>query len=187
MKITTSVRRLAATVLGAIALLGATLMPASAHVGVKADSTAAGSTSMVSFGFGHGCGDSPTTALAIQIPEEFNSVTPVWNAGWDIEIVREPLATPIAGSHGEEVTERISEVIFTAEEPIENGLYGMVTLRLTLPEDAAGETIYFPVVQSCEEGETGWIQVPDEGQDAEELDEPAPGLTVTEAISEEGH
>ena len=187
MKSMTTFRRLAVSALGAAALLGTTLIPASAHVGVKADTTAAGSTAMVSFGFGHGCGESPTTALAIQIPEEFSSVTPVWDAGWDIEIVNESLATPIAGSHGEEVTERVSEVIFTAEEPIENGIYGMVTLRLSLPEDAAGETIYFPVVQICEDGETGWIQIPGEGQDADELEEPAPGLTVTEAASEEGN
>lgn len=187
MKSMTAFRRILFTVLGTVALIGATLLPASAHVGVQADTTAAGSTSMVTFGFGHGCGESPTMSLAIQIPEEFTSVTPVFAAGWDIEIVKESLETPVAGSHGEEVTERVSEVIFSADEPIEDGIYGMVTLRLSLPEDAAGETIYFPVIQSCEESETGWIEIPQEGEDGDDLESPAPGLTVTESTGDGGH
>ena len=36
--------------------------------------------------------------------------------------------------------------------------------------DAAGETFAFPTVQTCEEGETGWTEVAEEGQDAEELE-----------------
>ena len=36
-----------------------------------------------------------------------------------------------------------------------------------------------PTVQTCEEGETAWVQTPAEGQDADELEAPAPQLTVT--------
>lgn len=165
----------------------ATLAPASAHVGVKADTTAAGETSIVTFGFGHGCGESPTTALVIQVPEQFTSATPVFAPGWSIEVEKEELEEPISGSHGEEITERTATVTFTADEPIENNIYAMVSLRLSLPEDAAGETIYFPVIQECEDGETGWIEIPQEGEDSHSLESPAPALTVTEPESGDDH
>ena len=110
--------------------------------------------------FSHGCSDSPTTALVIQIPEEFNRATPVFAPGWSIEVDTEDLDEPITGGHGEEITERTSTVTFTADEPIENNIYAMVSVRLSLPEDSAGETIYFPVIQECEEGEHAWIEIP---------------------------
>lgn len=168
-------------------LLLAGLMPASAHVGVKLDTSAAGSTAIVTFGFGHGCGDSPTTALVIQIPEEFSSATPVFAPGWSIDVEKEDLDEPIEGSHGSAITERTSTVTFTADEPIENNIYAMVSLRLSLPEDAAGETIYFPVIQECEEGEHAWIEIPQEGEDPHSLESPAPGVEVTEPEGDNGH
>lgn len=167
-------------------LLLSAMTPASAHVGVKADTYEAGSTAIVTFGFGHGCGESPTTSLAIQVPEEFLSVTPVFAPGWSIEKEMEELATPIAGSHGEEITERTATVTFTADQPVENGIYAMVSLRISLPEDAVGKTIYFPVVQGCEEGENAWIQIPEDGEDAHSLESPAPAITVVES-SEDGN
>lgn len=168
-------------------LVFATLAPASAHVGVKTDTTDAGSTAIVTFGFGHGCGDSPTTALVIQIPEEFNSVTPVFAPGWSIDVEREELDEPIEGSHGTEITERASTVTFTANDPIDNNIYAMVSLRLSLPADAAGETIHFPVIQECEEGEHAWIEIAQEGEDPHDLESPAPSITVTEPAGDDGH
>lgn len=160
--------------------------PASAHVGLTADTTAAGSTAILTFGFGHGCGESPTTEISIQIPEEFNSVTPVLAPGWDIEIEKEDLATPIAGAHGD-ITERTTTVTFTADESVPNGIYGMVSLRMSLPEELADQTIFFPVIQSCEEGEHAWIEIPQEGEDADSLESPAPSITITESEGENGH
>jgi hypothetical protein len=52
-------------------------------------------------------------------------------------------------------------------------------LSLQLP-DAAGETLAFPVIQTCEQGETGWTEVAAEGQDPEELEHPAPLVTITD-------
>ncbi|MCO5214999.1 MAG: YcnI family protein [Thermomicrobiales bacterium] len=164
-----------------VALILASGMPAAAHVGLSADSYAAGSTSMVTFGFGHGCGDSPTTSLAIQIPEEFTTVQPVYAPGWHIEVEKETLATPVAGSHGQQITERPAVITFTADEPIENGIYAMVTLRVTIPEGLEGETFYFPVIQGCSEGESAWIEIPQDGQDAHDLESPAPSMTITAA------
>lgn len=187
MSIQKNIWRGALSLVAVAALMFTTLLPVSAHVGLKADTTRAGSTAIVTFGFGHGCGDSPTTSLIIQVPEQFNSVTPVFAPGWSIEIEKEELETPLTGSHGEEITERTATVTFTADAPIEDGIYAMVSLRMPLPEDAAGETIYFPVVQECEEGEHAWIEIPQEGEDAHSLESPAPAITITEPDSDNGH
>jgi hypothetical protein len=53
-------------------------------------------------------------------------------------------------------------------------------LSLQLPE-TAGETLTFPVVQRCVQGETGWTETPAAGQDPEGLEHPAPTVTITEA------
>jgi hypothetical protein len=58
-------------------------------------------------------------------------------------------------------------------------------LSLQLP-DAEGETLAFPIVQSCERGETGWTEEAADGQDPEELEHPAPLVTIT-AADAEGH
>ncbi|MCO5217329.1 MAG: YcnI family protein [Thermomicrobiales bacterium] len=188
MEFRTFARKSLVSVVAVSGLLLSTLTPASAHVVAKADTYEAGSTAIVTFGFGHGCGESPTTSLAIQIPEEFVSVNPVLAPGWHIEREMETLATPVAGSHGQEITERTATVTFTADEPVENGIFGMVSLRLTLPEDAAGETIYFPVVQGCEEGEWAWIEIPEDGQDPHALEAPAPSITIVEPAEDgNGH
>jgi uncharacterized protein YcnI len=174
--------------LAAAAIVLSSSLTASAHVSVKPSSTAAGSSSILDFGIGHGCDGSSTTKITIQIPEGIASAKPVVDAAWTIETVTEPIAetpgTPAAG-HGA-ATERVSEISFTAKEPLPDAYYDTVSVRVGLPEDAVGQTIYFPVVQTCETGETAWIQIPAEGQDGEELDAPAPGLTVTEPV-EGGH
>ena len=48
--------------------------------------------------------------------------------------------------------------------------------------DKPGETIYFPVVQTCESGEVAWIEIPEEG--ADEPEHPAPGITLTAAVAD---
>ena len=53
-------------------------------------------------------------------------------------------------------------------------------LSVKLP-DTAGKTLYFPTLQTCQQGQTDWSQIPKEGQDEESLKSPAPSVTVTEA------
>ncbi len=52
--------------------------------------------------------------------------------------------------------------------------------------DAEGTTLVFPIVQTCEEGESAWIEEPAEGQSADDLELPAPGFTITEG-GDDGH
>ena len=54
-------------------------------------------------------------------------------------------------------------------------------------DDAAGP-LYFPTVQICEEGESGWIEIPAEGQDPAELALPSPVVEVVAATgTTDGH
>lgn len=173
--------------LGAIALALGGATAASAHVSIDSDSTEAGAYTIVSLAVPHGCGASPTTKVAIQMPDGINTVTPTRNPFYTVERVIEQLDTPITGSQGQQITERVSEVVYTATTPLPTDLRDVYQLSLQLPEDAAGTTLYFPVLQTCAEGEYAWIQIPAEGQDSHDLNEPAPGFTVTEASSGDAH
>ena len=147
--------------------------------------TSAGAYTVLTFAAGHGCEGSPTTSITIQVPEPINSVTPTRNPLYDVDKKIEQLAEPITDAHGNEITERVAEVTYTAKSPLPEGYRDSWELSLQLP-DTPGETLTFPVVQACEEGENPWTEVPAEGQDAEELDFPAPTVTITES-SGDGH
>lgn len=183
-----NVRRFTLPVLSgtaALAIVALSAGAASAHVTVTPNVTSAGSYAVLTFSVGHGCEGSPTTKLAIAMPEEIPSVTPTVNPNWTIEKVAQKLDEPIKDAHGNEITERIAQVVYTAKTPLVDGYRDTVELSVQLP-DAAGETLAFPVVQSCAKGETGWTETTADGQDAEELEHPAPTVTITEA-SGEGH
>ncbi|POH66501.1 MULTISPECIES: YcnI family protein [Cryobacterium] len=166
--------KLSTPVFAATALFGAGLLAlsaplaASAHVDVEPSSTAAGSYSLLTFSLGHGCDGSATTGITIDIPDTITSVTPTINPGWDI--------TPLTDG----------QVSYTALTPLADGLRTTFVLSLQIPEDAAvGDTLAFPVLQSCEVGETDWSEAVVEGET--EPAHPAPSLTVTEAGAESGH
>lgn len=177
-----------AVVVGAAILAVGSPGTAWAHVGVTGTSTAAGSATLLTLAFSHGCDGSPTTKVAIQIPEGINAVAPTVNPGWTTEKLMAELDTAVTDAHGNQVTERVAQVVYTAREPIADGLRDAFVLSLTLPEDAAGRTLAFPTVQSCAEGENAWIEIPAEGQDPHQLESPAPTLRVTgTADSDGGH
>lgn len=134
---------------------------------------------MLTASVGHGCEGSPTTRVAIKIPEEITAVTPTRHPLWRVEKKMVRLHEPVTDAHGNTVTERVDQVVFTAREPLPDGVRDTFELSLTLP-DAAGETLAFPTVQTCEQGRTGWVETAAEGQDPDELDAPAPTVTITE-------
>ena len=160
--------------------------PASAHVGATVTESAAGSYTIATFSVPHGCEDSPTTRIEIQVPEEVLSVTPTRNPFYRLRSVVTELDEPTTDAHGNEVTERTSSIVYTAREPLPDGQRDTFELSFQVP-DAEGETLYFPTVQTCEQGETGWIEVPADGQDGEELESPAPSFVVTAATGGDHH
>ncbi|WP_457186186.1 YcnI family copper-binding membrane protein [Nocardioides sp. P5_E3] len=154
--------------------------PAGAHVTATPSTAAAGAYTVVTFSVGHGCEGSPTTKIEIQVPESVLSVTPSRNPFYDVEKTIEKLDEPVADAHGNEVTERTASIVYTASTPLPDGERDAFELSFQLP-DAEGETLSFPTIQTCEKGETGWTEVPADGQDAEELESPAPAFEIVAA------
>ncbi|AMB57540.1 YcnI family protein [Microterricola viridarii] len=160
---------------GALLAVGAPLA-ASAHVSVTPSDTAAGSYALLTFSVGHGCEGAATTRIAIDIPESIVSVTPTVNPNWTIEKVKT----------GEGDAARVSQVVYTAITPLEDGLRDTFVLSAKLPAEAAGDTLEFPVLQNCTVGETNWNETAVAGED--EPNAPAPAFTLTAASAEgDGH
>jgi periplasmic copper chaperone A len=163
-----------------------TPLPASAHVSVNASSAAAGSYTVLTFSVSHGCEGSPTTALSIDIPEAITAVTPTVHPNWDVSKVSADAAAPIDDGHGESSANRTGQIVYTAKAPLLEGFRDTFELSMQLPADAAGETLAFPVLQTCEVGETQWNELASEG--SAEPEHPAPTVAVTAASgSAHGH
>ena len=169
MKLRTPALTASALTAGVLLALSAPLA-ASAHVSVAPDTTAAGAYTVLTFSNAHGCESSPTTGITIDIPDGIDSVSPTINPGW--------IAAKVMDG------DRVGQVTYTAETPLEDGFRTTFALSLQLPADAEGETLEFPVLQTCEVGENNWNQTTLEGESEPDL--PAPFLVVTEAVSD-GH
>ncbi|HET8779755.1 MAG TPA: YcnI family protein [Agromyces sp.] len=168
------IARLAATGLagGVLLALAAAPLAASAHVSVTPSGTAAGSSTVLTFAFSHGCEGSPTTALTFDIPESIESVSPTLHANYTIERIADG--------------DRTAQVVYTAITPVEDGYRDTIELSVRLPEDAAGEPLAFPVLQTCAAGETNWNEIAEEGE--AEPESPAPTIVVTESTGDaHGH
>ena len=165
--------------LGAAA--AAILLPvsaASAHVGIDIAEAKADGFAFATFRVPHGCEGSPTTKVKIQIPDGVVSVKPEAVAGWKLEIVNGPI-TPY-DSHGTMISEGVKEVTWTGG-PLADAHVAQFGMSLKMP-NKAGETVYFKTIQTCEQGETAWIEIPAEG--AEEPEHPAPSLKLISAEDE---
>jgi uncharacterized protein YcnI len=179
MKLAKAISALAAAAVLTISAIN----PAGAHFGVSAGSTAAGAYTVLTFSAGHGCDGSAWNKVAIQIPDSVPMARPGMKAGWTIETTTEE-STNADG----ETVEKVTSITYTASGPefvVPERFYDEFKVQVQLPS-TVGEVVYFPVVQTCEVGENAWIEIPAEGQDGEELESPAPSLTITEAV-EGGH
>ncbi|ASN50971.1 YcnI family protein [Sinomonas sp. R1AF57] len=166
-----------AALAGGLLLAGAGA--AAAHVGITPSATDAGSSSLLTVAIPHGCGESPTTKVAISLPAELVDAQPTVNPNWTVEKVTQKLGAPQKLADGSSVTERTAQVVYTAKAPLEAHLRDTLVLSVKLPVDAAGKTLYFPTLQTCEAGQTDWKEIPAEGQDPHGLKAPAPSVTVT--------
>jgi uncharacterized protein YcnI len=173
----------AATGGAAAALLLAAAAGASAHVGVTPDKTSANSYALLTFAIPHGCEESGTTKVAITLPPELNDAQPTVNPNWTVEKVTEQLPEPKKLADGSSITQRTSQVVYTAKAPLAHELRDALVLSVKLP-DAAGTTLHFPTLQTCETGQTDWSEIAKDGQDPHSLKAPAPSITVTAAAGD---
>ena len=172
---------------GTAALMLAGISGASAHVGITPDKTTANSYALLTFGIPHGCDTSGTTKVTITLPAELNDAQPTVNPNWTAQKVVEQLPEPKKLADGTSITKRTSQIVYTAKAPLEPELRDALVLSVKLP-DTAGKTLYFPTLQNCEQGQTDWSQIAQDGQDAHSLKAPAPSVTITAAAAAaDGH
>lgn len=175
-------RRIAVTVAALTAVL-VWATPAWAHVSLTPAEAPPGFT-YLKFRIGHGCEGEATETLRVQIPEGVASVKPEmlpdWEAETDVGALDEPVEV-----HGEEVTEGVREVRWSGTQ-----LPDDLTKEFGMSVYLAGEpgtTVEFPAIQECVDGsELAWIQTPGEGETRDDLEEPAPALTITGDASNDG-
>lgn len=165
-----------------VAFAGLALMPtlACAHSIADPSEGAAGGYLRTAFRITHGCKGSATTAVTIRIPEGVLSAKPMPKAGWTIETKTQPLETPVDSGHGFKIREAVTEVTWT-DGRLENAHFDEFVLSMRLP-NKAGETLYFPMVQTCEKGSNNWTGIPAAGQKWGDLPEPAPYITLKKAV-----
>ena len=161
---------------GALALLAA---PAGAHISPDKDEVPAGGFSEVTLTVPHGCEDAPTRELSIEIPEGIVDAAPQVHPGWKVAVVEEELAEPI-DDEGEQITERVASITFTATagNELPNHFRDKFTVGFKTP-DTPGEYLFFKLVQRCTVGETAWIE--EYTGEGEEPEHPAPALLITES------
>jgi uncharacterized protein YcnI len=166
------------TILSAAALAALLATPAFAHVTLEAPQAAVGSTYKAVLRVPHGCDGKATVAIRVRLPEGFIAAKPMPKPGWELKTVKGKYAKAYT-LYGEAVTEGVQEIDWTGGN-LPDAFYDEFVLRGTLAGDLpAGETLYFPVVQECEGGAVErWIQIPQAGQDEDDLDTPAPGVRL---------
>ena len=165
---------------GAATMVVVSATPAGAHVTPDKSEVPAGGFTAIALTVPHGCDGSPTNRLDIEVPESILNVTPEMVPGWNVDVATEPLAEPVEGGHGEEITERESVVTYTAQpgQELPDGLRLSFTLGFRAP-DTPGEHLFFKTVQGCIEGETAWVE--EYTGEGEEPEHPSPVVLVTES------
>lgn len=170
---------LAAVGAGALLVAG----PAAAHVTVTPTEAPADGYALLEFGVPHGCDGSATQQLRVKIPENVPQAMPQVHPGWELTTKEGPKDE--VELHGETVTKGVSEVTWTAQNaPLPDGYLDVFGIQVKLPA-AEGEEIAFPAIQKCERGETRWIELAREGESPDDLEAPAPLVTVS--ATEDSH
>ena len=153
---------------------------ANAHVTLSQPDAPAGGYYTAYLRVGHGCAGSPTTALRLEVPPELVTVRPQPKPGWTLRIERAPLAMPVKGEGGRMLTERVSAITWSGG-PLPDAEWDEFGVSAKLP--ARTGPLYFPVVQSCEQGEARWTDMPAVGQPSAPLAHPAPKLMLGPAAA----
>ncbi|QIK40511.1 YcnI family protein [Pontibrevibacter nitratireducens] len=155
-----------------------------AHATYAESEVTQGETARLTLRVPHGCGDEATLRVRIQIPEGLIAAQPMVKADWELETVTGPYENSYE-YYGNTLTEGVREIIWSGE--LSSPYYDEFVFRARVTDKvAANEMLYIPAIQECASGVARWIEIPAEGQDSHDLDEPASGVMVIPA-SHDGH
>ena len=137
--------------LAAILITGFSLLahvPAASHVEGQVLEAPAGDLTELSFRVLHGCGNSPTVEVAMQVPDGATDVAPSAAEGW--------VATVVVDGVG------AADAVVWSGGPLPSDERADFALEVRL-QGSPGDVLHFPFVQTCEEGELAWIEIPEPG------------------------
>jgi uncharacterized protein YcnI len=154
-------------------------LPASAHVTLENRQASPGSYYKAVFAIPHGCAGSATVKIRVQIPEGVIAVKPMPKPGWTLETVKGKYATSYS-HHGATVTEGVKEVAWSGGKLMDDNYDEFVVSTFLTGSLKPNTTLYFPVVQECEQGISRWIDIPEGDKTAHGHDSksPAPGVKL---------
>jgi uncharacterized protein YcnI len=170
------------------AALGAALLclggrAALAHITLETGSAPVQSTYKAVLRVGHGCEGKPTTAIRVRIPEGVIAVKPMPKTGWQLSTVHGAYGKTY-DYYGTPLNEGVFEIAWTGGN-LPDDWYDEFVFRGLIAGGEVGSTIYFPVVQECPDGSAHrWIEIPEAGKSADDYDEPAPGVTITDKAAD---
>ncbi len=131
----------------------------------------------------HGCGDSPTIRLVVEVPEEVLSVTPGLKPGWTVETIESDLSENRT-VFGMVRTRYTSRLVWSGSR-LPSDYYDVFSFIIIPPVGA--DTLYFPTTQICEEGTDAYTDIPDDSKPGPSHENLAPFLQVIESKSSGVH
>ncbi|WP_169741332.1 YcnI family copper-binding membrane protein [Andreprevotia chitinilytica] len=155
-------------------LLAATAAAASAHVTLEQATAKADTDYKATFMVPHGCDGSPTTSITVQVPDDIELANPQAKPGWTLSVKKVALTAPLSVD-GKRASARTSEVTWSGGQ-LPADRYDEFVLFTKLPDHGGIE--HFKVIQQCQTGKNEWTQIPAEGQSAQDLPNPAPGVEL---------
>jgi periplasmic copper chaperone A len=142
-----------------ITLAALAASPAAAHVSLEKRQAPVGSYYKAVFAVPHGCAGSPTVKVRVQIPEGVIGIKPMTKPGWTVETVKGKYAAEYE-HHGSKVSEGVKEVVWSGGKVADDNYDEFVFSSFLTPGLKPDTTLYFPVVQECEQGVSRWIDIP---------------------------
>jgi periplasmic copper chaperone A len=149
--------------------------PAGAHVTLESRQATVGTAYRAVFVVPHGCAGSATVKLRVQIPEGVIATQAKPTAGWNVETIKGAYASAY-DYEGGKVAEGVKEVDWSGGRLPDKTRETFVIETFLTDALKPNTTLYFPVVQECEQGVSRWIEIP--AGDAHEGKWPAPGVKL---------
>jgi uncharacterized protein YcnI len=155
--------------------------PALGHITLDAEGANIGSYYKAVVHVPHGCNGSATTKVRVRIPDGVIAVKPQPKAGWTLEIKEGDYAQPYT-LNGAKVSSGVTEIAWSGNLP--DAYYDEFVFRGYITDTLkAGDTLYFPFVQECEQGVDRWIDTSGKS----DVSNPAPGVKLLGPKKSGGH